>query len=487
MTLEVDVSRAPRRPKELRALAAGVEAARPEDEADWIEWKSNLNLADRETRAVLARHIIGMANRRVEEAGRFAQGFGFILVGVEPGSRCGVTAVDLADLDAGIESYLGPDGPRWTATYDTASDGVSVLVITVDPPRDGDSIHTLHREFGKYRAGDIFVRKSARTERAGPGDVRYLAQRAAKRRLRLEFDVHTNPALPLIPPLVGLADFLDQWLSKQRDRLLASLKAPALGPPHGEPHARFDQTQIRDLEIEYRTGKTLTDLQRAALIAVSRRELYGGFLFVHAERRTPGEYRTEVEEYLTLCREFLLDAAYAAYLDKVGPTLEVEIVNTTNRNFRDVHVSLTCEDARYLFAERHLASYRRYKRYDPKYHWPKPPPPFGPRISERNEYRPSVRASRGWLDQPQAVVAAGQLRPAATYRKQCYLIATEPDITAPIRWEATAVNVDGRLSGTFTVRAGGEHIRAEELLQPIVADLPDFLIKHWGPPGDMRL
>jgi hypothetical protein len=486
MTLEVDVSRAHRRPKELRALVAGVEAARPEDEADWIEWKSTMNLADRETRATLARHIIGMANRRVEEAGRFAQGFGFILAGIEPGNRCGVSAVDLADLDAGIESYLGQDGPRWTATYDTASEGVSVLVITVDPPRDGDSIHTLRRDFGKYRAGDIFVRKSARTERAGPGDISYLAQRAAKRHLRLEIDVHTDPVLPLIPPLVGLADFIDSWLARQRDRLLASLKGPALGPPHGESHARFDDDQIRDLEIEYHTGKTLTDLQKAAVIAVSRRKRYNRFLSVHAERRTADEYRAEIEEYLTLCREFMLHAAYSAYVDKVGHTFEVEIVNTTDRNFRDVRVSLSCEDGGYLFTG-DIARLRRHMLVDPKSNWPVPPLPFGPQISEGNEYRRSVRASPSRPNRPQGLVATEQLRPGASYRQQCYLIATKPDTTAPIQWEATAVNVDGRLRGVFTVRAGGEHIRAAGLLQLILADLPDFLLKRWDPPGDMRL
>jgi hypothetical protein len=180
MSLRVDTSRAPRMYRELQDLLGAVERADAEDESEWIEWKSPLDLSAKGTRATLARHIIGMANRRVAEAGRFVEGFGYVLVGIEPGNRCGVSPVDLADLGAGIEPYLGPNGPRWTASY-AAEDAPPVLVISVDPPRDGDPIYTLHREYDKYRAGDIFVRKLARTVKADPADVHYLERRAASR------------------------------------------------------------------------------------------------------------------------------------------------------------------------------------------------------------------------------------------------------------------------------------------------------------------
>jgi hypothetical protein len=180
MSLIVNTVRALWSSQELHDLVTAVQTAAPEDETEWIEWKSGFDLSAKNTRATLGRHIIGMANRRVEEAARFAEGFGYILVGVEPGSRCGVTPVDPAELLAGIRPYLGPDGPRWTARYDRI-DGPPVLVIIVDPPRHGDPIYALHREFDKYRAGDIFVRKLGRTERADPGDHNYLAHRTVAR------------------------------------------------------------------------------------------------------------------------------------------------------------------------------------------------------------------------------------------------------------------------------------------------------------------
>lgn len=178
MSLRIDTSQAPRTYLELHELLLAVERAADQDESEWIEWKSSLDLNAKSTRATLARHIIGMANRRVEEAKRFVGGFGYVLVGVEPGNRCGVTPLDFADLRTGIVSYLGPHGPRWTGSYDM-EDGPPVLIIVIDPPCDGDSIYTLHREFGKYRAGDVFVRKLGGTEKADPGDLDYLARRAA--------------------------------------------------------------------------------------------------------------------------------------------------------------------------------------------------------------------------------------------------------------------------------------------------------------------
>ena len=493
MTLEVEVSRAPRRPGELRALVDGVEAARPEDEADWIEWKSDLNLADKETRAVLARHVIGMANRRVEEAGRFAEGFGFILVGVEPGNRCGVSPVDLAELDAGIEPYLGSAGPRWTASYDTAHDRASVLIITVDPPRHGDRIHTLYRDFGKYRAGDIFVRKSARTERAGPGDIDYLTQRAAKRHLRLELDVRIEPATPLVRPLVGLADFIDSWLARQRNRLLAPLHNSALGPPHGEGSLSLDQAQVRTLRTAPRGGRELTDLETAALVAARRgRGNPFGRLVVYAERRTPDDYRQEVESYLTICRRTLLWHAYSAYLHQAGPAFSVEIANKVERNFRDVEVLVICDEDSCEFAGYIAASRAHTNRWSNLAHcWRLPPPPFGPQITASRPptddiyWRSVIESMKpGWQHEK---IATEQLRPKATYRQDCYFIATNPDTVAPMRWEATAVNVDGRIEGALTAQVGGPPLFAAELLQPVLADLPDFLLQPWEPPGDMEI
>ena len=175
----IATSRALLQPAELHRLVRAVEAAQHEDEDEWIEWKSCLDLREKATHVKLACQIVAMANRRVAEAARFAEGFGYVLVGVEPGNRCGVTRVDFADLRPGVERYLGFHGPCWTPRYDTA-DGSSVLVIVVDPPEYSHRAHCIVREFAGIRAGAIFVRKGSQTINADPDDLDYLTHRAAR-------------------------------------------------------------------------------------------------------------------------------------------------------------------------------------------------------------------------------------------------------------------------------------------------------------------
>lgn len=168
-----------RSPLELAGLVSAIVAASPNDETDWLEWKSGMDLGRRETQVTIARHILGMANRRVADSLRQAGGCGYIVIGAEPGSLTGVAEVDPADLSQAVQVYLGSAGPSWSPSY-IAVAGASVLVITVEPPAAGDRIRTLQREFQSYLAGAIFVRRQGRTVPALPGDVMALEDRYAE-------------------------------------------------------------------------------------------------------------------------------------------------------------------------------------------------------------------------------------------------------------------------------------------------------------------
>ena len=113
-------------------------AASPVDELDWIEWKSTPR--PRVTgpcgEFLPATSWAWRTGRRTVLAAN-AGGQGFVVVGAEPGRRCGVEAADPADLSQGIEAFLGPElGPLWTMHYDDR-DGLLVLVVTVAAPRPG--------------------------------------------------------------------------------------------------------------------------------------------------------------------------------------------------------------------------------------------------------------------------------------------------------------------------------------------------------------
>lgn len=182
MAVQVDTSRAQRRPDELSALVGAVVQALETDELDWIEWKSALDLTTKSVQGTLARHILGMANRQPDAAAAHMQGCGYIVVGAEPGSASGITPVDPAQLSQGILAYAGSDGPAWSPQYLEAASG-QVLVLVVEPPQPGHRTFTLRREFSSgsttYRAGTVFVRQHGKTEIAGPDDIRALEDRYA--------------------------------------------------------------------------------------------------------------------------------------------------------------------------------------------------------------------------------------------------------------------------------------------------------------------
>lgn len=117
MALNIDISRTLRRPSDLVRLVEAVVAGLAEDEADWIEWKSTLDLRTIEGQFTVAKHILGLANRTPGQAVRFVEGLGYIIVGAEPGSVAGVVPIDPAKVDDGLSKYLGNPGPMWSPSY----------------------------------------------------------------------------------------------------------------------------------------------------------------------------------------------------------------------------------------------------------------------------------------------------------------------------------------------------------------------------------
>jgi hypothetical protein len=183
MAVVIDTSRALRTPGGLVSVVRAIVAALPEDELDWIEWKCAGDLSAKAIQGTIARHILGMANRRPEQAALRAQGCGYLVMGAEAGSLPGITPIDPSQLDQGVQPYLGPDGPAWSLQY-VQEAGAIVLVITVERPEPGHRIFTLEREFtrsdGKvYLAGTVFVRRPGRTIQAEPADMRALEERLA--------------------------------------------------------------------------------------------------------------------------------------------------------------------------------------------------------------------------------------------------------------------------------------------------------------------
>jgi hypothetical protein len=179
--MEVDPTRAFRRPHDLLMLVQAILAGDIGHESDWVEWKGPIDLYDSRWAGGIARQILGFANRDPAAASVWADGCGYFVAGVEPNQLSGVTVVDTATLDTRLSRYLGDRGPHWSANYVGVSER-SVLVIIIEPPRQGDPIFTLQQTFEDperkrgYSLGDIFVRRRGRTDKASPQDIERLTR-----------------------------------------------------------------------------------------------------------------------------------------------------------------------------------------------------------------------------------------------------------------------------------------------------------------------
>jgi hypothetical protein len=456
VALNIDVDRGLRRPADLVKLVEAVVAGKDEDEADWVEWKSTLDLATPKGTFNLARQILGSAHRHPEQAARFMQGLGYVIVGAEPGSVEGVSPVDLAKLDASLETYLGSPGPVWGGVY-VELQGKDVLVVTVEGPRWGDRFYPLAKTYqgqGKSSgadAGTIFVRKQARTVPAGPGDIDMLQDRLVRghqenQSLELVVDWPAEPA-----ELVALdmtSDTLDEWLDHRRGAVLAM-----------EPLKR------KRMEGENPVGAMLAETMTR-------------------DRRTREEYLQEVDAHLAKCRKAvksgMLDKAAGRRLNLVA----LRVTNPTERNLPDVELTLRIDARAVAFEE------------DREHDWelPKPPKAFGtpgksliwglqsealvgplPVFYPRLLLPKPLRLNRKiTIDSGNFItieLSLGDIRPKGVRTAEPFLllVTEEPRSTVNIAWSATSTRVDARQEGALALLVGDEALTPLDLI-PYAAD-----------------
>lgn len=182
MVLSIDTSRALRSPDQVLSLVHAVFEAAPEDESRSIEWKSGYaDLTSTEASFAIGRAILGLANRPVAVAAAAFDGVGYVVVGVEPAALVGQEVPDSAELLNAIHRYTGHGWPYWDARTITFQ-RKAVLVVTVEPPREGDRIALLQKSFQGSKGalvpeGTIFVRRSGATERASRAELEMLQDR----------------------------------------------------------------------------------------------------------------------------------------------------------------------------------------------------------------------------------------------------------------------------------------------------------------------
>lgn len=144
-------------------------------ETHWLEWKSTLDFTKAKDKVTAAKAIIAFANRDPANAARECEGEGYLVVGVSPdGVLDGAPVHDAADLAGKLKTYV--DGPHWDVDY-VELQGHPVLIVTVAPPRPGDRIHSLVKDYESYKSGTVFRRGISGSEPATHRELNELQNR----------------------------------------------------------------------------------------------------------------------------------------------------------------------------------------------------------------------------------------------------------------------------------------------------------------------
>lgn len=457
--LAIDISRPIRSRVDQQELVRAVfDAPANEQETHYLEWKGPLALAGKDAagRATIAKAVLGFANRDPTLAARAMAGCAYLLAGVSPGDLPGVEAVDVAQLEAQVVSYVGRN-IDWRADY-VVVDERTILVVTVEPPCWGDPVHPVRKTFNPsdrrgpvLQEGTVFVRHQASTNPATAADLDMLSRRAARGPGdELEVQVRAAAETVLRGVEVG-AETIEQYVKQQQSYLLAPVASSGRKPGPLSPYGQNVLSGIAGLSV------------------------------LNHEYRSEEKFREEVNGYVDKLRNELPNVLRARAVLHGIARLKLEIVNNTDTTFTKVRVEAKLPPALWV------TGWREDVRDEAEP--PEPPIPYGQaRMSHMSGYRGlSARGLRSI--RPGAL--GGPWRPEIERRTDAVYVDYVPeDVRAQgvtplpslwlllddlstkaveVRWEATATNAAKRVTGTFTVPVNQRSAGLEELL----AELPD--------------
>lgn len=407
----------------LRSLAKDVRDCIHFSETDWLEWKSALDLTTPKARFEVSRQILGMANRVPGVARRNCGGYGYILVGVEPGAMTGTVQSDPAQLHDWINPYIGATGPGWQPRYIQVDDN-TVLAIEVDPPNSGDSIHTLKKSYDRYDRGTIFVRKHGKTHPAEPEDIENLQQRLQGAHLDLYLAIMDH--LPI------------SWFHEQA--LVTTIRQIA------DSEREAQMRRARETQAPETLADVYSRIDRAIASALDG-----------PDDRTIEQYADEVADWQSQWTERAPEHWMTAYAAAGHGQCSLSLTNLTDHNFTSVEVRLKIPGAR-VISDLHQAQTLL----------PKKPRPFGQgrgmaAIAELDSlYRlPVLAAGLGLAptirvenDSDDAFVTwnAGDVRPEQTLQTDplYVLVAAAPSTRQlSVSWSATSTSVSGVARGVI--------------------------------------
>lgn len=430
-----------------------------------LEWKSTLDLTRPAGIFLIVKNILGFANREPSKAAQLYNGYGYLVVGVEPGRVCGVDEpMDPANLTNKLRQYIGDQGPAWAATWmPYPGTDKSILVVSVGPPQNGDPIHTLKKQFSDGSDGQIYVRRPGQTAPASAIEIQMLEQRLLAGSRRLSGVIVTAIGKPLESVELSSSSE-DAWRTKEASDLLQPLQE------WEESERRSNDIAAEDLETldldaimtsieSVEDGKEHEPLTSEFASLTSRMRTIKWT--TSREERTADEYRSQVEEYLDDCCT-VLPAAILSNIEHTGTScLQLQLENPSERNIKGLAVRIEFS-GEVVVAPPDLDDVRL----------PREPRPWGPRNVRVNSASPLPISAlvpptplTSWdnLIPGYEVLQSGpaaieftpvNLRPHETVGlPEVPMIVMRPTDSRTVAgtWHATSSELDGRLAGNFQV------------------------------------
>lgn len=468
---------------DLQLLVEAVVGAHEHDEADWLEWKSSLDLGSKAGCFAVVRAILGMANRIPDRAALSCGGLGYVVVGAEPGSLVGLESTDPATFDQTIEPYVGgAEGPRWSPTY-VVVEGKRVLVITVEAPRLGDRIFTLRREFDRALSAAVFVRKPGRTVPADASDQDALQSRLVASQpsgAALEVSIVGDNPMSWIDGQAA-RDAIDAWAGEQHDLMISAARAieqaragRGAGTGGGFSAANLDNPAWAHLE---RIQKSAAQQLAGALGSMQTAGLVG-----KPDGRSFDEFVTLVDDWRERLMSSAAEALPARYFAAGHGVFQLQVTNLAGRFLADLQVDLQLEWDGATILE----------QVPSEVELPDPPRPFGepspPPIAALG-LSPSLVSSpyfSGLWNQPnparrtrvdqgtlRITFHVGNLRQGADDKSEpCFLWATSRPESGIVRgtWKASIRDPDEVLAGTLDLVAADASVATTPLLEAGLED-----------------
>lgn len=342
MSLNIDSTRALRRQSELVSLVRAIVDAGEHDESTSVEWKSDLDLETKKGHFSVARAILGLANRDPARAAATFEGYGYIVIGASPHSLVGVTTVDSARAATGINEYVGDQrGPAWALRYIDVDD-VKVAVVEVDPPKAGDPIWPLRKEFtdtdtaaDRRRPGGlqgaVFVRKPARTQLATDADIDMLSARAA---------AGSTDARPQVDVSIA-GDVPISWFSEHDVAAAAQRWVDTLADTMIEEA----EESLRPAKLSDGQHKSYLGADAAAMFAAAQRLTSSlqaaGFASSTSDPRSLEDYRAEVDRWQRRALSYVTEHFLDFYSGQGHGAVHVAVRNNSLRFLTDVKVTIT--------------------------------------------------------------------------------------------------------------------------------------------------